>query len=311
MPKYQRNRIYSLIVGREGDAVEINNLNIKFSVTKTSNNKDKKNGAKIEIYNLSEDRRKRLEEDYVYVSLKVGYADALEKGENLLELFSGQVINVRSTDKEIGKFFTKRQNTNLITTLDIDELFTSLNGKTLNQIVPEGRTVKDVIQAIVKDIPEVTRQEMNGEAIQRQVVDGYPLTGTPKQNLDKLTKEYNLEWQIDSGVLYVSDIDGSFSDNKDNVPLIGQMSGLIERPEFLNPDSKRLKVAGDKKKEKVPASKKTLRMKILLNPAIVAGSIVKLEFEDLTGYYKITEVKHEGEYRGNTWHSTLLCEEKV
>jgi hypothetical protein len=311
MPKYQRNRVYSLIVGKKGDAVEINNLNVKFSVTKTSNNKDKKNKARVEIYNLSDDRRRRLEEENVYVSLRVGYADALGRGEELTELFSGQVVNIKNTDQEIGKFFTKRQNTNLITVLDIDELFTSLNGKVLSNIVPEGKTVKDVIQAIIQDIPEVTRQEMNGQAILRQVVDGYPLTGTPKQNLDKLSKEYNLEWQIDSGVLYVSDIDGSFSDNRDNVPLIGQMSGLIERPEFINPDSKRIKVAGDKDKGKVPAKNKTLRMKILLNPTIIAGSIVKLDFEDLTGYYKVTEVKHEGEYRGNTWYSTLICEERV
>lgn len=299
----QKDRIYSLIVG-SGEAVEINTLNMKFSVTKTSDNKDKKNRARVEIYNLTEERRKALEEDYVYVSLKVGYAESRYGGQELVEIFSGEVVNVRHTEEEIGRINTKRRNTDLITILDIDEMHTSLNGIMLNQIIPEGKKVRDVIQAIVKDIPEVTRKEMNGEAIERQVIDGYPLTGTPRQNLDKLSKDYNLEWQIDQGVLYVSDIDGTFSNNTGEVPLISQMSGLIERPEFLNPDTKRMR-------EKGQVSEKTLKIKILLNPTIIAGSIIKLEFPDLDGFYKVNEVKHEGEYRGNTWYSTLRLTEKV
>ena len=301
MAIYQRNRIFSLIVGKEGDAVEITNLNIKFEVTKTSDNKDKKNGAKVKIYNLSEDRRRRLEEDYVYVSLSVGYSDS-----DLHLLFAGQVVNVLNTDKEIGKFYTKRDGTNLVTELEIDELFTNLNYSTLSTLVPEGKTVKDVLLSIVKDIPEVTRHEMNGQAINRQVIDGFPLSGSPRQNLDKLSKEYNLEWQIDNGVLYIADVGGTYSDRTDNVPLISQMSGLVERPEFISPDSKRNR---GKKKDKV--TKKTLKLKILLNPTLIAGSVIKLDFEDLTGYYKIDEVKHEGEYRGNTWYSTLHCTERV
>jgi hypothetical protein len=39
---YQKNRIYSLIVGTKTDAVEITNLQIKFEVTKTSDNREKK-----------------------------------------------------------------------------------------------------------------------------------------------------------------------------------------------------------------------------------------------------------------------------
>lgn len=307
MAKIQRNRIYSLIVGTADDAVEINNLQIKFVVTKTSDNKDKKNDARVEIYNLSEERRRALEEDHVQVSLKVGYTDT-----GLVELFAGQVLNVTNKKNDIDSFLTRRQNTDLITKLDIDELYTSLNGKLLNKVVPAGKMVGDVIKEIIKDIPEITRQEMNGSAIKRQVPDGYPLSGTPRQNLDNLSRDYDLEWQIDSGILYISDVEGTFSDDLNSVFSIGQFSGLIERPEFFNPDSKRLKHKKPKtSKSKKAPKKKTLRMKILLNPAIIAGSIIKLEFEDLTGYYKVTEVKHEGDFRGNTWHSILSCTEKI
>lgn len=316
--KYQESRIYSLIVGTEDDAVEINNLEMKFKVTKTSSNKDKKNDARVEIYNLTEDRRKDLEEDYVQVSLKVGYVDT-----DLVELFSGQVINIATKKNGLRDYIHRRENTNIVTVLDIDELYESLNATTVSKIVPAGKTVKDVFQSIVADIPEVTRYEMNGEVIKQQVVDGYPLSGSPRQNLDKLSVEHGVEWQIDQGVLYVSDVDGSFSDDKEGVFLISQASGLIERPEFKNPDARRLnkpksptktksgKPRKTRKSKKTKPKSNTLRVKILLNPSIVAGSIFKLEFEELTGYYKVDEVVHEGDFRSQEWYSTLQCTEKI
>jgi hypothetical protein len=302
--KLQKDRVYSLIVGTEDDAVEINNLQIKFKVEKTSSNKDKKNTAYVEIYNLSEDRRVKLEEDYVQVSLSVGYADT-----QILPLFQGQVKNI--TSSRLNNFLTKRQGTELVTRLDIDELYTVLNGMPLSDVVPSGKTVKDVITRVIKDIPEVTRQEMAGEAINQTLPNGYPMNGTPRQVLDNLSRDYDLEWQIDGGVLYVSDVGGSYSKDKDSVFSLGQMSGLIDRPQYINEEAKRLRrLKAGRKSQKEP-KKNSIRFKILLNPAITAGSIVYLDFEELTGYYKVDEIIHEGDFRGNDWYSTLICTEKV
>lgn len=305
MNPIQRNRVYSLIVGKDDDAVEINNLQMKFKVVKTSNNKDKKNSAQVEIYNLSAERRKKLEDDYIQVVLKVGYSDT-----DLVQLFSGQVTNI-STSK-LGSFLTKRQNTDLVTKLDIDEFYQEVNNTTLNRIVPAGKTLKDVFREIVSGVTGISRQEINGTAVQRQVIDGYPLSGTPRQCLDKLSRECEVEWQIDSGVLYVSDSDGTFTDDRSSVISIGQMSGLIERPEYINEEAKRLRreVKGKAPKNKKP-KKNSMRLKILLNPVLIAGSIIHLDFEDLSGYYKVDEVSHEGDFRGNNWYSTLTITERV
>src|SRR5690606_14749295 len=183
MPIYQRDRVYSLIVGKDDDAVEINNLQIKFDVTKTSNNKDKKNIASVEIYNLSEHRRKKMEEDYVQVQLSVGYADT-----PLITLFTGQVTNI--TTSKLENFLTSRQGTDLVTKLDIDELYKELNGTVVSTVIPAGRTLRDVIVRTVKDIPEITQQEIAGKANSIQVPNGYPLIGTPRQILDKLSHDY-------------------------------------------------------------------------------------------------------------------------
>src|SRR5690606_19290458 len=136
MTQYLRNRVYSLIVGTQEDAVEINNLQMKFTVTKTSNNKEKKNQARVEIYNLSEERQKALEDKYVTVQLKVGYADVLSEEEELITLFSGQVVDLKV--KQAGSYLTSRSGTDIITTLTVDEYFKELNGRMVSKTVPAG-----------------------------------------------------------------------------------------------------------------------------------------------------------------------------
>lgn len=311
MIREQKNRVYSLIVGTQEDAVEINNLQIKFSVTKSSNNKEKKNKAQVEIYNLSEERQKALEEKYVTVQLKVGYADTLGQGDELITLFTGQVVDLKVSEE--GSYLTSRSGTDIVTKLVIDELFKELNGKTISKTVPAGKTVKDVILSLVEEMPEITQSEIGGESVKREVPDGYPMSGSPRQILDDLSRAYSIEWEIDQSILKVSDVDGVYSDNTEGVPLIGEFSGMLERPEFKSEDAKRIRTSGEEgeetvKKESINSQSKKdgIHMKILLNPTITSGSVVKVEWGDINGYFKVNEVVHVGDYRGIDWHSRLI-----
>lgn len=309
MAIFQRNRVYSLIVGTDEEAVEITNLQIEFEVTKTDNNKEKKNQAKVSIYNLSRERQALLEDDYVVVQLRVGYADTIKGGDDIPLLFSGQVVGVES--KEGGEALTQRRNTDIITTLTVDEMWAQLNGRVLSTTVPAGKTRKDAIKQIVADIPEVSKSEILGEQAEKEVVDGMPLSGTPRQCLDQLCKSSGMKWQIDNGVLYVADRDGAYTETTEGVPKIGQFSGVIERPQYKSEDSKRVRLKkrhrsesdqGKPDQNRVP----TLHCKILLNPTLVAGSVVYLDWEDISGYYQVTEVVHKGSYRGSEWYSELI-----
>lgn len=312
---YQRNRVYSLIVGTQENAVEISNLQIRFQVTKTSSNKDKKNQARVDIYNLSEEHQALLEDKYVTVQLKVAYADRIGSDDDLITLFTGQVVEAKMSEE--GSYRTSRQRTDLVTSLVVDELFKELNGRQVSKTIPAGKKVRDVILGVVEDVPEITRYEINGEGVEREVPDGYPICGTPRQVFDELSKTYGIECQIDNTVLYVADSEGTFSDNTEGVPLIGEFSGLIERPEFRTQDVKKIKTTSTEGKAKGKADSKntqpkenTIHLKVLLNPTITAGSIVKIEWGDINGYYKVNEVTHEGDFRGDDWYSKLILSAK-
>lgn len=301
---YQRNRQYSLVVGTAKDALEINNLQITFKVVKSASNKDKKNKAYVEIFNLSQEHQVLLEEPYVGVVLSVGY-----EATGLKRLFAGQAFSVG----------TRKQGTDTITQIDIEGYYSELNFKTVSKLVPAGKTIKQVIQELIKEIPDVSKSIFNGQNINKTVVDGYPMCGNPRRVLDDISRAYNINWQIDDGVLFISDEGDSYTNDTNSAFLVHQNSGLIERPYFethniRDPSGRKIDYLDDlgkKRKRTNKVKKRSIKLKILLNPAIYAGSIIKIEYEEFTGFYKVDEVTHSGDFRGDQWQSEIKCSERV
>ncbi|MNQ49024.1 hypothetical protein D3C85_629150 [compost metagenome] len=287
---YQRHRTYSLIVGdRNGDGFEISNdLNISFDINKVSSNKDRTNNATIEVTNLSKERQKWLEQPYIGVVLSVGYHNTTVK-----RLFAGQAVNVS----------TRKSGIDTITQIQLGSGYVELNHQNISKVVPEGKTVKEAINETVKDIPGINRTVFNGVNINSPLLDGYPVSGTGREVLDELAKAYELDWNLDDGVLQVYDSSGTATDDLNTAFVISRSSGLIDLPYFVQGDVRR------KKDDK--AKKAGVQVKILLNPEIVPGSIVKIEDENFNGFYKVSSLRSYGEWRGNDWYTDLRLEQKI
>jgi hypothetical protein len=288
---YQKNRSYSLVFGdiNTGDGWEVSSsLNVSFDVNKSSDNKAKTNNCVIEVYNLSKEKQKLLEQPYIACVLSAGYEDTEVK-----RLFAGQVTSAT----------TRKSGTDSITQIQLGDSYTELNHNTLNKLVAPGRSYQDVIVELAKEIPGVSRTVFNGVNINSQVIDGYPLSGTAREMLDEIGMAVDVEWQIDDGVLYIADAGGTHTDDLNTVFVIAQDTGMIERPYAVSGDLRR--TAKDK------AKKGGVQVKILLNPSIVCGSIVKLEDDQFDGYYKVASLRTYGEYRGSNWYTELRLENKV
>lgn len=284
---YQVNRQYTLQIGQgKGSGIEITGLHITFKVNKGSDNKRRTNKATVKIYNLSEEHQKYIEAPFVECVLSVGYI-----GAGMHRLFAGQVT-VAGTEKE---------GTETVTEIQIDSLYTQLNHKTVSKTAPAGVSVKGVIENLVKEMDGVSRVVFSGTNITKSFVDGYPLSGSPRQILNELGEAFELEWQIDDDVMYIQDAGKSYMLNNSKAFKISETSGLIDRPYFDQIEKQR------GKKDKLRAARNGLKLRILLNPALVAGSIVYIEHGDKTGYYKIERLTHTGEYFGNDWSTELVC----
>ena len=284
MDYIQKDRIYELVIGdsRNGKGLLINNLQITFDITKAANNKQRTNSAAIEIYNLSAESLKLLDTDYPAAVFSVGWSQT-----GLKRLFADQVTNVT----------TRSSGTDRITQIQMGERYKEINHQVLSSLVAPGRTVKDVLEDIRKAIPGVSRGVFNGTNLDSPILYGYPLIGTPKDMLDELSAKYSIDWQIADGILYANNSDRAFSENFDQAYVISRYTGLIDNV---------YRVSGDKRRSKKDKVKKQgVQFKVLLNPELIAGSIIKIEDTLINGWYKIDSLRHYGGYRDTSWYTEV------
>lgn len=284
MDHMQKDRIYELIIGdyKKDKGLLINNLQITFDITKAANNKKRTNSAAIEIYNLSAESLKMLDTDYPAAVFSVGWAQT-----GLKRLFADQVTNVT----------TRKSGADRITQIQMGERYKEITHKMLSSLVAPGRTVRDVLEEIRKAIPGVSRGVFNGTNLDNPILYGYPLIGSPKDMLDELSAKYGIDWQIDDGILYVHNSDRAFSENFDQAYVISRYTGLIDNV---------YRVSGDKRRSKKDKVKKQgVQFKVLLNPDLIAGSIIKIEDTLINGWYKIDSLRHTGSFRDTAWYTEV------
>lgn len=287
----QSNRIYSLVVGDSeagGEGWVVRDLHITFDISKMADNAKKDNTATIEVYNLSREKQRFLEREYISAVLNVGY-----KQTGLKRLFAGQVVDA-STRSEEG---------DSITTLRIGVSYTELNHQTLNKIIPEGETVEQVIKEVAKELG-TSQNVITGVNCKNPVIDGYPISGTPKEVLNEVCKAHDMEWSVDDSVLYVRDSYTPHTKDEGSVVIISQASGLINRPYLTTSPAGKSK-ANEKSKQK------GIQFRCLLNPELIPGSLIKLEYEELTGHYRIDSIRAFGGWRGTDWYMDIKLTEKI
>lgn len=274
---FQRGRIYNLQVGDSSDALNINNLQVTFDIYKSNNNKEKSNSCSIEIYNLSLESLKTLEKDFITCILSVGYYES-----GLKPLFIGQATQIH----------TRKNGTDRVTQLQMGSGYIDLNHTTLNKIIPPGKTVKDVLEEIRKQMPGVVRGVYAGVNINNQIIYGYPLSGSAREALDEVSSAHNVEYRVDDNILYANDINGTIDSNKSLAPVISFSSGLLEEPYYQSGD----------RKEKKKFRKAGIQFSMLLNPEVKPGGLIKLEAGgDKDGWYKVDSCRYYGDYRGGDW----------
>lgn len=298
----QKDRVFSLTVGdyKTGRGLLIENpridsqgfvsnnpWQITFDISKSADNKrNNGNSAVIEIYNLSDDQIQLLESDYLEVSFSVGYK---ETGAHLL------------VQGNVTESSTVKSGNDYVTQLKIGEGYTALNHEQLAKMVSPGKTVNDVLEEIRQQMPGVARGAYTGTNLNNPIVFGWRLKGSPKEMLMKLCEAQNLEYNINCGVLNVSEENGLLSKDTTLAPVLNERTGLIDLPFHTSETGRKPKK--DKKR------RRGVQFKALLNTDIVPGKVVKLESKWISGFFRVNTARFSGDFRGNDWYVECFCSE--
>lgn len=290
------DRIYDLTIGdyRSGNGLRINSiedefpLQITFEVNKTSDIKHKTgNSSVIEIYNLNPDQEKLFESLYLDAQLSVGHRDG--QGARLIALG-----NITSSS-------TVTRGTDTITQVQIGEGYVPLSFGRVSGNLSPGETVASVINTILASAPSLARGAITGSNLNNPVIHGWRLSGTVKEELDRITKAHGLEYNINNGIVTVTDLNKPTSRFVVDVPIINEFTGMVDKP-FRITEQLRL----GKKDKRI---RHGVQVKTLLNPDFKVSTIVKIESDNINGYFRINSLRHTGSFRDNEWYSEIQCSE--
>ena len=268
-----------------------NNLHIGFQIDKDTTKESNK--AKLEIYNLSDATRKKIEVPDTEVEIYAGY----EKAGGAILAFKGSVT--------YG--FTRDAGTDCITTLDLADGTKAMRDSYCSLSYAPGTSAKTIIQRCANEmgVPVVYGDDV-GELESYQ--NGYSYIGQADGALTEICNALGLSWSIQNNILNII-LAGGTSTNRGLV--FSPQSGLVGVPEriiqaeYKSNKSNPKKTAKKKAKKEKPRKKAGWKIQTLLVPSVNPGDMVKVESKWITGWFRVEKVSHRGDYNGTNWGSAM------
>lgn len=195
-----------LTIGEKEEVVVIENLRIDFDINVNFNNIADR--GTIEVYNMNENSRSKIQRDGIALILEVGYEDG-----NFGMIFSGKIQNVIPT-REREDIVTK------IYCYDGEQAYRKyLYNKTIKK-----RSLNQVLTDIAKEngIAIVTPQFENA------TLENITFTGTMKDTLQTLSKRFGFLWTLSNNVINIT------KKYSKNVFVISPTTGMIGIPAYTN-----------------------------------------------------------------------------
>ena len=268
-----------------------NNLHIGFSIEKDTTKESNK--AKLEIYNLSEATRKKIELADTEVEIYAGYERA-----------GGAILAFKGT---VTYGFTRDAGTDCITTLDLADGTVALRDSYCSLSYAPGTSAKTIIQRCANEmgVPVVYGEDV-GEF--ESYKNGFSFIGQAKDALTEICDALGLSWSIQNNILNII-LAGGTSTNRGLV--FSPQSGLVGVPErivqaeYKSNKSNPKKTQKEKAKKNDPRKKAGWKINTLLVPSVNPADMVKVESKWITGWFRVEKVSHRGDYNGTNWGSMM------
>lgn len=282
-----QRRVQLLIGQDDGQWLDVSELRIRFHVEQALVGKP--GHAVITVNNMANDTAQRIQREGAPVILQAGHEG------NAGLIFRGTAIQIRRGRESQTDTFLE------ITAIDGDVAYMYA---TVNVSMAAGWTHTDQLKEMQKGMQaKGVDPGYTGELYQNKAVRGKALFGAVRDHMHDFSVSTGTEWAINMGKMDVVPVGGILPDE---AFLLTPDTGLIGMP---------------------TQSVDGIHVRALLNPCFRAGAQVKLQNSsivmaqinpayadvtynapiDLDGAYKIYNVSHTGDTRGNDYYTDMIC----
>jgi len=282
------------LAGASGDGLDFSDFKCTFRVRR--GDYQNPNSCDLTIYNLADTTANRIQNEFTQMEIQAGYEG------NYGLIFRGTIKQVRK-----GRLQQKDSYV-AVTAADGDEAY---NFSTMSVSIAAGTQPADAVSAFLSSMAKfgitqgyVPKLPQNGN------VRGRVYFGMTKEELRGFATNYNCAWSIQDGALTLIPLT-SYAPGP--IPLLSSTTGLIGVPE---------------------QTQNGIHIKLLLNPSIRIGQLVKLDNAaavnryrygldiqsqaanqllstsiktNADGLYYVMVANHSGDTRGNEWYTDLIC----
>lgn len=268
------SRRWKVTVGANS-AISTADLRITFKARRTLEKEP--NTLNLQITNLSENSRGKLNAKALPVILEAGYEG------NTGVIFSGDSRTIDHI-RDGADWATK------ISCGDGEQAYTFTR---VNESFGPNYSVAEAIRTVAGKLQINTgnlEDMLAGPLAITTFKHGYAAFGPASQVFDKLIAAAGLRWSIQNGAIQVRRKDAPVQATAFR---LSAESGLLGSPEYAAPD-----------KKKGPT---VLKVKALLNPKLLPGYIVALDANTVKGEFLMRTVEHQGDSHGADWFTLLEC----
>lgn len=235
----QWKRIVRVTLSGKGGSLSVENLKLEFSVKKSLGSKQ--NEATISIWNLTPSHRAQLGEEFDKIELEAGYEEA---GASII--FKGNIREAKHTLEGGGG------GADVKSEIECGDGDKGVNKGAISKTFPKGTKPKKMIEALVKEMPDVELGEMKG-------IDDLPASKRPTslfgwsfRRLDDLGRAHAFYWSIQNGRFEAMKNDAHLSETI----RLSKDTGLVGSVEITD---------------------KGIKCKALLNPRVAPGRVVDVQ----------------------------------
>ena len=274
------------VVAGTATGIRINLLRFKFKVINSI--KSYPSALTLEIYNLNRSEQTRFEKEFTRIFVFAGYVYSPTAQPKMI--FSGNIKNV----------VFRKDSTEVITTIyagDYEEQYKN----TVFSRTFQGKTpIRSVISSVASSFPGVVIGRLDGLDSSSSAIRGFTESGKTSTILDKYAKSNNFEWWLRNGVFNTT---AKKTATSETVIVVKSETGLLDAPEVTESgvNVKTLLNADyfPRRRVKIDTSQSRIN--------IQEATIVRIPRTKGNGVFRIEQVTHTGDTRGDQWNSLVEC----